>query len=180
MAEEIFFKNLNGLIDLFINTLNWLKSSGVETSVNGIVLTMGKMYLQQNSPHEVIDNFISRSYEHWNSIKCHDETFLENNSHVLFEGIPSHYILEFNRLLSLKNEKGEFVIPDNPTRKCIWKYLEALIKNCIVYIHQKRCFDKIKNRYTVAYKGPVVLCDGTKISDGISVKENAIVWNVEL
>jgi len=178
MADEIFVKNLNSLIGLFINTIDWLKSNGVETSLNTVILTFGHKMALNSSPHEQITNFIQKSYEYWPAIRDNDEKFLMENAEIFFEGVPLEYIKEVKRLLSEKDENGDFIIPETPTRKSIWKFLEALVKNSILYIHQYRCPDPITKKYKIAYFGVVRDMEGNKISEGISVRENAEFWGV--
>lgn len=179
MAEEVFCKNLNSLVKLFIDTIDWLRSNGVETSLNSIVLKFGQSFVMNATPHEQITNFIDKSYEYWSVIKENNEDFLINKADILFEGVPESYIQEVKRLLSLKDGE-DFMIPKNPTRKAMWRLLETLVKNSILYIHQYRSPDPIKGGYTVSYFGTVKDHDGNIVRKGISVRENALIWGIEI
>ena len=180
MAEEKFCKNLDGLIKLFIDTIDWLKSEGVKTSLNTVILTFGHQYVLNSPKHEQITKFIEKSYEYWPAIKERNEFFLMENAGILFDGIPAQYISEVTRLLSEKDENGDFLIPANPTRDSIWKYLEVLVKNSIYYIHEYRCPDRVKGGYKNSYFGMVKDLEGNIITKGISVRENALLWGITI
>jgi len=176
MSEKVFHEHILGLIDLIADTLDWLKDEKIESSLSGISLRFFKSFMKndENSLHDNISTFISKSYAYWPSIKKRDEEFLSNNAGILFEGVDETYINELNRLFLLKDENGDFLIPTSPTRESIWKYIECLVKDSIKYIHQYRSPDPETKKYRRTYFGK------TEDFEGISVRENATIWNVKL
>lgn len=170
MYEDVFYKNIDILISLSSDILQWAIQRGIKTKINPGILNLGKIYLAQMNKHELISGFIKRSYKYWDLIYNRDEKFLMENSGVLFNELDSEYVDSFNELFSMIEPDTEEYLIRPETRASLWNILHAMIENCIKYIHEYRkpLFNEEKQKitYTVGYFPEI------KVSDQIQK------WNI--
>ena len=181
--EELFYLNSISLIDLVCASIDYVKEQGIKTEASSFILNFAKNALNPSSYsyHVQVTTFIERSYKFWPNIKNRDDTFLNEHVGVIFEGLPKNYIKSFNELFSMKDEKDEYVLPADSTRKCVWDHLEQLIKCSIRYIHIYRAPDVETKKYTVSYMGKTFHPETKEIIfPGVSVREQAEIWKVKI
>lgn len=73
----------------------------------------------------------------WDKIKERDEKFMAENAHTIFTAIPAEKIAIFRDILLKKGPDGKYIVSD-ADREMIWKYLEALVKISLHYVHESR------------------------------------------
>lgn len=169
MSEKNFRKNVEELIDLTVETLNWVKREGINHDISVGKLTMGKLYMNTYDDHSLITGFIKRSKDHWEKIKNRDEEFLFNNSSVIFSEFEDENIEFFNKLFLMKNNKNEFII-QKETKNAFWDILEDMVKNSIKYIHEFRGMEYNEEKKKNVYK--------RNYFPDISIKKQVELWQI--
>ena len=150
MSDELFKKNVCILIDLSCCIIDWSKSQNVDTGANSMLLGLAKGYISDIENHTLITGFIMRSYNYWPQIKERDMDFLVDNSAVLFSEISQENIKPLTDLFKIKNKDDQSFIPKE-SLDSLWEIIEAMIINCIKYIHEYRLPDKETKKYTREY-----------------------------
>ena len=148
MSENVFAKNFEILCNLTGQIVDWIKANSSEQiELSSGEITMGKAFVMLQDNGSLAKGFIKRSFNYWDSIKARDEEFLINNAGVLFNELDEKYIKEFNKIFSLKKEDGSPLL-EQATKDSLWNIPEAMVKNCIKYIHEQREMKEVKNPET--------------------------------
>lgn len=141
-----FLNNICVVADIILEINSKLKDSGVESPVNDFIITMGKAGLIKSDSIKAINVFISKTAQHWESIRKKEEIFLRTymaeSMFVDLEqykdfigGIPTFFELITNdEKLSELKERDAIV----SLREEIWVIMHACVKVCITYIHECR------------------------------------------
>lgn len=138
-TEERFNINLNALCDLIgeiLSDVEPFNKRGRDYIVDPSIIPAAKIYLNLMDKHEVILNFIKRSYEYWDRVEKRDEESLKNMSGIIFAGLPVENIDGFKYLLDLKTNQGQQAI-NSQHRDEIWDFLNALIRGSKKYMTEK-------------------------------------------
>ena len=148
-------------------------------------LPLLKIFINTAFREYMLENFITRTYEHWGKIKEKDieyfkglglelfdfvgsgkmEKYKEGNS--LLQKLSTSQIENFKKLLetSYQVDGVEHYILDEERQEDIWKILHSFVRISLIYIHERR--EYVNGGYTVEF------------FPEISVKKNAEMWNVK-
>jgi len=165
---EKFKNNLLLLLDLINEIIDYGKSNGINIDIDNTVFIGSKFFINKSDKIFLIKNFISKSYEYWDSIKNKDEDFLKNNCNILFNELPEKYIDIFKNMFEYKLEDGSLLL-DEDVKNNIWELIFALINNSINHIYQIREMSKdpVTLKYTKNYF-PI-----------IKIKNEKEKWNIK-
>lgn len=170
--KERFYENMVDFTHLLKSLIEKTAKYG-HNCVNPIFVNIAMAIIEGYNKDEIISNFIFYSHKYWDRIHRHDETFMKENSLLIFEGIPKNHIDSFKMIFDVKTPSGNFII-DNTDKMIIWEFFESFIKISIKYIHDKR--------ESVARKiGGETRISWTKhYMDEIDLQDEAIKWKVAL
>lgn len=136
-SEEFRFKsNVLGIAEDIKYNIELLHTKKV-TSIEPTSIQMMIDLIKIINPKMVIDEFIVKSYQHWDKIKERDESFFLNHAGNIFPFLPQEKMAPFLQLFHTNDNAGKCVISDE-LKDTIWNNLHGMIKICIRYIHKHR------------------------------------------
>ncbi len=102
-----------------------------KTDIHPNLIDIANSLLQAFEPERLVDNFIEKSYEHWDEIASHSHKFFVNNAADVFYGLPEKYIESFRELF-----RGKHVVEEDLSD--LWIHFTSMVKISIHYIHESR------------------------------------------
>lgn len=106
--------------------------------INPKLMKAIKAYLLDEGINTIMEKFIEGSIDFWEQLRAHNEDFFVNNVNKVFGDLPyPDEIKEFSRLFLLRNPDGSRML-SMKDRDLIWEHFDAMIRICIVYIHEGR------------------------------------------
>jgi len=179
-----FKNNLVTFLDIISEMCDDGREKGVVND-NFSFLPLLKIFINTTFKEYMLENFITRTHEHWTKIREKDieyfktmglelfdfvgsgkmEKYKEGNS--LLQKLSTSQIENFKKLLetSYQVDGVKYYILDDERQGDIWKILHSFVRISLIYIHEKRQY--INGAYTVEF------------FPEISVKSNAQLWNVK-
>jgi hypothetical protein len=133
-----FKSNLSDLCEFVISLFHRAKEQNVNVKLNEFALNIGKNMLHTYSGERLINNFIDKSYIHWNLIHEKDEETLYHKGVEIFSDLPNFVVMGIRDLLFSTTQDGERFL-SIADRDYVWSVLHSMIKCCIKYIYEKRC-----------------------------------------
>lgn len=170
--ELRFVENVKGMSEMIIDLIDSVQKQGHPT-ISPVMVKLGVAFILSKNPIDIIQNFINRSYPHWNEILSRDETFFVKHANSIFGDVPSDSVDAFKELFTLRDDNEEFVV-NKDDREAIWEYFDSLIKISIKYIHENRG-PKLKEKV-----GKTVKCYSKHFMDDIDIIKYAPKWKVKL
>ena len=134
--EERFHDNIVDLTTFLKEIIERCHNLGY-TNIDPKVVEMVRGFLRGYHAEEIIKTFSIKSYEHWPSIKKHDEIFFKNHCNDVFSDLPKEYVDSFRKLFETYKDTGDPVITEEE-KNIIWLYFESFVKISIHYIHENR------------------------------------------
>ena len=134
LPEERFMANGNIIMKLVIHLVTLVSQKG-QTKLNPKILEFLSRKLAEQDPRETIIKFIDNSYEHWPQIKQRNEEHFDANISSLFASFDENIVAMFVDLFKARDNTGA-VIVGKEYRDKIWDILGAMVKTCIVFVHE--------------------------------------------
>lgn len=134
--EDRFHTNVLGLLEFVCMLIEKLTKQGYNL-VNPDLIKLVACIIKDMDKRTIIEAVIGRSYQHWDEIKAMDREFFLKHASSIFGGLPVNEINAFQKLFSLKDNKGETVV-SKEDEKLLWDFFFPLVKIMIKYIHRER------------------------------------------
>lgn len=170
-----FHANIIALSDLIYDIVLDASKRGYET-VSPTLVSLGRMALETFDRKWTIDGFIQHGHEHWDNIRNRNESFFEENAGNIFNGLPMNNVDAFKKLFTLKDEAGNFVVPQED-RESVWKFIECMIIICIKYVHEMR---EPFTRKGEDGKIRKFYARGNFFEEITNLNHHAKIWNIKL
>lgn len=111
--------------------------------------------------HFLIQEFIKKSYMHWDKVKERDESFFITHASTVFSFLPEIYINMFTDLFTAVDNDGKKVVQQN-LKDDIWGIFDAMVKISIKYTHKMRA------------------TKGSDFLSNVNVQQHATTWKLQL
>lgn len=171
--EDRFYQTVIELTQLIHDLVSDAYDKGYEIINPGLV-QMGGLILSGYNKTKIIQTFIKYSYEHWDEIRHHDESFFDEHATSIFRDLPLNNVNAFKALFHLRDKHGHHVIIKDD-REAIWNFFRTLIIISIKYIHiNRRPVQRIDNK---GKPKPVYLAH---FFDEVDLDRHAKEWKVNL
>lgn len=159
--EEVrFVSNAIGMAEAIYYELQKLHAAGLTTiEPNNVNMIIDLMKMIKNTV--LIEEFISKSYQHWDKIKEKEESFFLENAGDIFAFLPPERVKAFTNLFHTKDHNGKCIVRDK-LKEILWNHLHGMVKICIQYVY--------KNKKTI--ENEVIL--------SIDVQKHATTWGLKL
>lgn len=167
---ERFKANMKSISELICELVEDANNKGCKV-VNITTAKLGVAFLEAYDPTQLIESFIERSHEYWDSILKKDENFFNQNLGTVFSGISSSNSDAFRKLAIAKDGTGRSIISDDD-KEDIWIYIRSFVKIAIAYIHDKRMPD-VMNK-----DGQLVAVYRQNFMPKIKLEEHAQKWRI--
>lgn len=169
--EKRFLDNVCELCQLTRDIVTDATAAGMVVPVQPYIIDIARGVVSGMDPHKVINTFLTRSFPHWDKIKVRDVEFFKAATPILFDGAPKEHVDAFVALYDAVKPDGSKLF-DEAREAEYFAFFEAMIRQCICYIHQQRKPDPTTKKYTCAAYPDIM---------GIPVSVKALVekWEVK-
>lgn len=110
--------------------------------INSLVLSIAINYIQKMDPIDLIEKFISKSYEYWCKIKEKDEKFFIDVADKIFGNLPSGDVNMFKNIFILKKDNGDPLIGDE-YKDILWNYFHANVRISLSYLSETKSYKRL-------------------------------------
>ena len=173
--EERFNRNVLDLSDLVheLTTICW--DEGCK-DVNPVLIIGAKLFISSYDKIELIETFITYSWEFWEEVKERNENFFLEHASAIFEHLPvdKGNIGAFKLLFTAEDRDGTYII-DQEDRDAVWDMFDSLVKICIKYVHRVR---DMKLLDTGSGMKPIYV--NKKFYEIKNIRKLAKEWDIEL
>lgn len=145
-ADKRFLNNTVVIIEIIKDVITNLEASGVKSPINGFLLDIAKGYVSSTDSEKAINMFISRTAQHWESIRGKDPNFLkEYMAQSMFDDLDKFkdQIAGVPKLLNIVTDEKQM---ETLSKKAeikelideIWDVMGSCVKISINYVHEGR------------------------------------------
>lgn len=130
--SDRFKGNADGILSIAGEIITAANEKKVKTSLSPTLFSIGRNFIGKADGKLAIESFIQSSAQYWDSAFSKDEKLIVENADILFRELPIELVKEFSRLYVYPGLVSE------ETKKEIWAFVHAMIKQSIRYVHLGR------------------------------------------
>ena len=134
---ERFRITLDEFSQFILDTFNDCQLNNKSYHVPEEIIVTISNYIKNNDSNNMIDNFITKSYQYWSMIQSRNESFFIEHSSVIFDWAPEQYVNQFKQIFSKK-------LIDDEQKGGIWEFIFVLVKISIKYLYNHPSYCKKK------------------------------------
>jgi len=185
-SQERFKSNMEILLDIITEMFEEAIENNLIEDNTGL-FNLVKLMIKNCSSEKMINNFIKKTYPHWEKLKDRDLEYFKNmglelfnvvqdkgidhykddNTKDIFSKIKDSHLESFKKILesSYEQDGSEVEIFDDEKKEDIWKIIHSFVKISVVYVHDKRNYRD--GKYT------------SEFFPEVKVKENITRWGIK-
>ena len=185
-SQERFKSNMEILLDIITEMFEEAIENNLIEDNTGL-FNLVKLMIRNCSCEKMINNFIKKTYPHWEKLRDRDleyfksmglelfnvvqdkgiDHYKDDNTKDIFSKIKDSHLESFKKILESSYEQGgsKVEIFDDEKKEDIWKIIHSFVKISVVYVHDKRNYKD--GKYT------------SEFFPEVKVKENITRWGIK-